>query len=295
MIRCPFRSTARRLPLGRDDARPFAPWLMALMVYVASLAGIGLLMVDDLLRDADDQLASRLTVQVPADASAARIQTILAVLRQTAGIRSVHLLTPSETGRLLEPWLGAPVPVDELPVPRLIDVAIDRGQALDMATLKQQLVAVVPELRLDDHRPYLGGLHGSARPLQGLLGAAIGTALLLVGLLAVFMTRAALTARRSDVELLHLLGAADRDIARPHAMRSLLHALLGGMIGTAAVLATLAALDGGAPPRLAAPVAAIGWGDWRLWAILTAVAVAAGIIAAASAWTTVLRRLRRMP
>ena len=213
MIRLPF---ARRRAFRRSPAMRHAGlrrWLVALMVYIAGLAGIGLILVDETLRASENLLAGRLTVQVPADASAARIETILAVLRQTPGIRSVHLLTPSETSRLLEPWLGSPVPLEELPVPRLIDVGLDPAAVVDMAKLGTQLASVVPEIRIDDYGPVVGGLRARARPVQALLGAAIGGALLLVAALAAFATGAALAARRSDIELLHLLGADDRQIA----------------------------------------------------------------------------------
>ena len=295
MIRLPFRSAPRLLPLGRDDARHVAPWLAGLMVYVASAAGIGLILVDDRRRADDELLARTLTVQVPAEASPARLQTVVAVLRQVRGVRSVQLLTPEATGRLLEPWLGAPVPGEQLPVPRLIDVAVERGDTVDMATLRQQVAAVVPEVRVDDNRPFLRDLHVRAGSLQALLGASIGATLLLMALLAVFTTAAALTARRTEIELLHLLGAADRDIAMPCAMRSLRHGLIGGGIGAAALFAALAVLGDGGLLRLEAPRAALGWADWRPWAVLAITTGAFGIVAAASAWATVLRRLARLP
>src|SRR3954452_3708256 len=177
MIRLPFASTARLPPFASDAASWIAPWLVALMVYVAGLAGIGLILIDETLRASENLLSGRLRIQIPADASAARIETILALLRQTSGIRSVHLLTPSEMGRLLESWLGSPVPLEELPVPRLIDVDLDPAAAIDMAKLGTQLGAVVPEIRLDDYRPVVGGLRAQAWPVQTLLGAAIGGAL----------------------------------------------------------------------------------------------------------------------
>ena len=294
MIGLPLRSAPRVLPHGRDDARLVAPCLVALMVCVAGFAGIGLLIIDDTKRAAGVLLSGNLTIQVPVDTSAPRLQTMLAVLRQTSGVRSVNLLTPAETGRLLEPWLGPPMSGDELPVPRLIDVGLDPGSSINRETLKQQLAAVVPEVRIDDHRPYLAGLDAGVQPLQGLLGAAIGAALLLTAMLAAFATRAALAARQADVELLHVLGASDSDIARPYAMRSLRHGLIGSGLGAAAIVAAIALLSGGGLVRLAAPVA-IGLTDWRLWTILAAVTAATCIIAAASVWAAVLRRLARLP
>src|SRR4051794_15679978 len=81
MMRVPFRAPPRIPSLADDAARWFAPFLVALMVYLASLAGIGLILVDQTLYASQDALAGRLTVQVPAEASAARLQTMLAVLR----------------------------------------------------------------------------------------------------------------------------------------------------------------------------------------------------------------------
>src|SRR4051794_19559719 len=289
MIRLPFTSVARLPPFAGDAVGWIAPWLVALMVYIAGLAGIGLILIDETLRASENLLADRLTIQVPADASAARIETILAVLRQSSGIRSVHLLTPSETGRLLEAWLGSPVP---LPVPRLIDVGLDPTAAIDIAKLGTQLGAVVSEIRIDDYRPVVGGLRARAWPVQALLGAVIGGALLLVAASAAFATGAALAARRSEIELLHLVGAHDRQIAHPYAARSLVHALIGGGTATAALLATVAALGGTSQLICpAAPAEGIGLGDWRLWAVLAVTAMAAGILATASARATTRRRL----
>jgi cell division transport system permease protein len=296
MIRIPLRSRPRVPRLAGDSARWFAPWLVALMVYLASLAGIGLILVDETLRASENLLAGRLTVQVPAEASAARIETILAVLRQTPGIRSAHLLTPSETSRLLEPWLGSPVSLEELPVPRLIDVGFDPAVVIDMAKLRTQLAAVVSQIRLDDYRPVVSGLHTRARPVQALLGAAIVSALLLVAALAVFATNAALTARRSDVELMHRVGADERQIARPYAARSLVNGLIGGSIAAVAIVATVVALGGaGQLLHLAAAAEGIGLGDWRLWVVLAVMTVVAGILAATSARATVRWRLARLP
>ena len=296
MIRVPFLAAPGVPPFAGDAARWLAPWFVALMVYVAGLAGIGLILIDETLRASETLLAGRMTVQVPAETSAARVETIVAVLRQTTGIRSVHLLTPSETSRLLEPWLGSAVPLEELPVPQLIDAGIEPVGAVDLGKLRQQLASVVPEIRIDEYGPVTRGLRARAGPVQALLGAAISGALLLVAALATFATAAAVAARRSDIELLHLLGADDRQIARPFATRALAYGLIGGGIATAAIAATVPLLGGTGPLiRLAAPTEGIGLGDWRLWLVLAVMTVVVGIFAAASARATVRRRLARLP
>jgi cell division transport system permease protein len=112
----------------------------------------------------------------------------------------------------------------------------------------------------------------------------------------VFAVRAALMVDRSVVELLHVLGAADSDIARGFAIRSLRLGLSGGVIGAVAALLTIIAVSGsGSVVQLPAPITVNGAADWRVWGVLSGVVPAAGLIAMASAWVAVLRRLAGMP
>jgi cell division transport system permease protein len=291
-----YRLAARRgLALGMNQSARLLPLVVALLVYVAGLGGVGLIVLDESLRASERALAETLTLQVPSGVSNARLETILALLRQAPGIVSVHLLDPAETARLLEPWLGS-VPLDDLPVPRLIDLRVDPDGAVDLAALRRQLTSVVPDARLDDHRQWPQGMHAAARRIEGILAAGITIATLLIAASAAVAVRAALMTDRSVVELLHLLGAADADIAGEFAVRLLRLGLSGGVVGAVAALFTILALSGaGSIVELPAPIAVNGAADWRVWGILAAIVPAAGLIAMASAWIVVRLRLAAMP
>jgi cell division transport system permease protein len=301
MIGFGFANAPRELPLGPDESAWFLPAVVALMVYVAALGGVGVILVADALRASEQALAASLTLEVPAEASDARLETVLALLRQTPGIGSVHLLGPAETAQLLEPWLGPGVPLDQLPAPRLIDLRRDPKGTLDVAKLREQLAAVVPDARLDDPLPSAKKMWSAARRIEGILAAGVAVALGLVAVSAVFAVRTALMANRSVGELLHVLGSADADIARGFALRSLRLGLLGGAVGALAALLTIVLIRGaGSIVQLPAPIpghgiAANGIANWRVWAVLSGVALAAGLIAMASAWVAALRRLAAMP
>ena len=207
--------------------------------------------------------------------------------------------------------LGPAAPLDELPVPRLVDLRTGPKAGIDVTALRTQLAAVVPDARLDDHLSPPKGMRAAARRIEGILVGGIAVALLLVATSAMFAVRTALMADRSAVQLLHVLGAADSAIARRFAVRSLRLGLVGGGIGAVSALLTIVALDGtGAVVQLPAPlsangiaangivangIAANGIADWRLWAVLGSAALAAGLIAMASAWATARRRLAVMP
>ncbi len=207
----------------------------------------------------------------------------------------MHLLTPAETAHLLEPWLGPSVPFADLPMPRLVDLRTDPAKTIDLATLRKHLASVVPGARLDEHRAWLQGLHAAALRLDLILAAGLAVALALVATSAAATTRSALIAHHSLIDLVLLLGAADSAIASPFAVRALRLGLLGGVIGSAVLALTIAALGNVAGiVEPAVPIAGTGVADWRLWAILIGLVVAAGLIATASSWLTVWRLLARM-
>ena len=280
----------------RDDALRSLPWIVAVLAYLAGLCGFGLVVVQGSVHAAERALTTALTLQVPAETSNARLETVLAVLRQTKGIASARPLEPAETARLLEPWLGPKVPIDALPVPRLIDLRLDPAGGPDLAALQHQIASVVPEARLDDRREWLGGVRSAATRVAVTLSAAIVAALALVAATSIFGVRAGLMIDRQAIEVLHLLGTPDTELARQFAIRCLQLGLVGGVIGAAALALTVLALgDAGSLVQLPAPTNARGIGDWRFWLILIAVIGTSGLIAMASAGLVVLRWLARLP
>jgi cell division transport system permease protein len=280
-------------PLAGDSTGPLLVWIVALTGYLAAVGGLALVLLSSDLREWNRSLGNSLTVQVPAEVSAARIDTILALLRQTAGVRGVRLLEPAETAKLLEPWLGPAAGTATLPIPRLVDVQVDPKAAIDIADLRQKLSSIVPGAQLDDYRQWLDNSRHIAIRLEGLIAVGLVLIALLAVALAAALTRARLVAHRQTIELLHLIGAADADVARPFQADALRRGLLGGAIGAAAALITLIAFADILPPQ--ASPAAVGIGDWRLWGVAISAALVAGVVAMVVARITALRRVALMP
>lgn len=284
------------LPLGSDATGRFLPWIIALMVYLTVLGGVGLMLLGDTLHEWDRSLQTTMTVQLPADSSAGRIETAVALLKQTPGVASVHLLGPDETARLIAPWLGSNVSADSLPLPHLVDMRVDPGAQLDIAGLKQKLTQIDPGADLADHRSVLIELRGFAIKVESVLGAGVIFVAVLLVLTIVFSARTGLAIHQPVVELLHLLGAPDRYIARQFQTHALWLGLRGGIIGGIAAAVTIVVLGRAAATiSLPLPVASPGLLDWRPWVLLVIAAIAAGLIAMATARATIARRLARMP
>lgn len=284
------------LPLRQDASGRFLPWIIALMVYLAAMGGVGLIWLSDTLGQWSASLTSALTLQIPADTSQPRIDMALGALRQTKGVVSAQLLQPDETAKLLQPWLGNNVPVASLPLPHLIDIRIDPHATLDYATLRSQLESIIPNAQLDNNRSSLSGVRDFAMRVEGVLTAGLLVVTALIITIIIFTARIGLAIHRSVIELLHLLGAQDAYIARQFQVHALTLGLRGGVIGAVAAAITVIILGPAAHMlALPVPIAAYGIFDWRVWLLLIVACLVAGGISMVTARITVLRQLARMP
>ncbi len=216
---------------------------MAVMCYLACLA-IGALVVIHRATEAWSAGISReVTVQVRPLSNANIDDEILKavnVLQQTEGVIHVGVLDKQAAARLLEPWLGRAA-IDDLPVPRLIRVTIDETHPPDFDALQKNLQEV-KGASLDTHRRWQAELSRLGNVLS-LLAALV---LVLISVASVTLVAAAargvIETHRSIVDVLELIGAEHRFIARQNDRQFLASGLLAGMLGLIAGLATFAVL-----------------------------------------------------
>ncbi len=190
-----------------------------------------------------DELARSATLRIsaPADQMAAQTATALTVLAQTPGVASARALSPEEQAALLEPWFGTALPLDQLPMPQLIEV-IEADPGYDIAGLRLRLSAEVPGAVLDDHTRWRRPLVQAANSLRRLGWISIA---LIGGAMAAMITlaaNAALAANLQVIEVLRLIGARDGYIAQAFVRRFTLRAFTGAAVGTALGVAGIALL-----------------------------------------------------
>ena len=289
----------RDVPLDKDASARFLPWLIAFMVYLATLALAAAIAVSNVTQAWDTGLAGKLTVQVPpaaGDGSAgqtARIDAVLDELRQTPGVRSAEQLSQQQMAELLRPWLGDAADSAELPLPALIAVEVAPKRAPELSSLQRRLDGAAAGTRVDDHQRTLGRLLEVARTLQ-LLAVLV---VVLVGAAAVvtvvFVTRTGLSIHRNVIELLHLIGAHDAYVARQFQRHALRLGLTGGVVGLALGAATLWALARWVGQEAGAIVPELTLSRMQ-WLSLAAVPLAATLVAMLTARVTVLRTLAKL-
>lgn len=190
-----------------------------------------------------EALAKTATIRLSAPEGQVQIQTdaILATLAVTPGIKSYRQIDDAETKKLLEPWFGPDLPVEALPIPRLIEV-VEADPPYDAEGLKQRLKAEAPGAVLDDHTRWRRPLAEAASRIRllGILSIAlIGATMAAMITLA---ARAALATNAEVIRVLRLVGAKDSYIARAFVRRFTLRTLAGAAVGAAAGLVGVAAL-----------------------------------------------------
>jgi cell division transport system permease protein len=282
------------LPEGRLSGP--MPWVIAIMMFLtvlAAAAGMGLASAAARL---DDQIGGRVTIQIveanPAR-KAAQSAAAVAAIQDLPGVVAVRPVPEEEVNRLLVPWLGTSGIAEDIPIPALIDVDLTPEGHARLAELTRAVTAAARAARVDDNGQWLA-------PLASLIGAlkwlAAGLVLLMVGATAatvVLAARAALDMHRATIEVLHLMGATDVQVARLFQRRIALDALFGGLIGF--ILAALVLIGiGQRVSALGSELLGSASVPAPAWGILVGLPLFGVLLAMLVARLTILRALGRM-
>ncbi len=208
--------------------------VVAIMTFLASITTGTVLLVNASAAEWQSEIASEITIQVRPMAgrdldrdTAAAVQA----MRGQAGIVEVRPFTKEESAKLLEPWLGSGLALDDLPVPRVIVARVQPGTELDLAALRGRVMLAAPNASVDDHRAWIERMR-SMTGATVLAGVGILVLVIAATVISVsFATRGAMAANRPIVEVLHFVGAGDRYIANRFLRHFLRLGLEGGLIG----------------------------------------------------------------
>lgn len=219
--------------------------VVAIMTFLASITTGAVILVGTAASDWQSDVSREVTIQVIPAAGRdmdATVQQAAALARGFPGIGDVLPYSKEQSSKLLEPWLGSGLSLDELPVPRLIVVRIAPGAAPDIPQLRRNLAEQVPGAVLDDHRGFIERMRAMAGTA---VAAGVFILILVVAatmLSVTFATRGAMATNKPVIEVLHFVGAKNGFIAGHFQRHFLMLGLQGGVLGggVAVLLFTLA-------------------------------------------------------
>lgn len=273
------------------------PWVIAILIALVVIAAAGGLALRNLANNAQADLSAALTVQVIEPNPELRLERgkdAVRVLTALDGVKAVRLVPEAELAALLEPWLGEAAASGDVPIPALIDVELARrASASDIARIEAALAAQVPGARVDAQSDWLRPVYGALSALQWLALGLIALVALATAAAVWLAARNAFASARDTVEIIHLLGATDRQISAEFLRTVLREAVFGALVGTALGGAAVwllgqqfAALDSGM-----AGGGALMMADWLA---LVAVPLGGVLIALVTARITIAFALRDM-
>lgn len=275
------------------------PWVIAIMVGLMVIAAAGGLALRNTGQAAARELSGGVTIQIveaAPDEQARQAAAALARLGRIAGVSEARLVPRAELDALVEPWLGGVAGPDDvaIPVPALIDARL--SGALTAARLDELQAAVrqaAPAARVDAQSTWLKPVFGAVDTLQWLALALILLLSCATGAAVLLAARTALGNNRETIEIVHLLGGTDAQIARIFQRSIAFDAIGGGIAGMAAAFVVIALLGKTFAALQAGIVTGAALGGWD-WALLGLIPLAAVAVATMTARWTVMRALRRM-
>jgi cell division transport system permease protein len=267
--------------------------VVAIMTFLASITTGTVLLVGASAAEWQSEVGSEITIQVRPQGGRDIERDVAAAteaMRAQPGIVEVRPFTKDESAKLLEPWLGSGLSLDELPVPRVIVARAQPGATLDLAALRSRVTQAAPTASVDDHRAWIERMR-SMTGATVLAGIGILALVIIATIISVsFATRGAMAANRPIVEVLHFVGAGDRYIANRFFRHFLRLGLEGGVIGGGAAMLGFGFSESIAGWFSGTPVgdqfaALLGTFSLRASGYLT-LAVQAVLIAAITAWAS---------
>ena len=208
--------------------------VVAIMTFLASITTGAVLLVSASAAEWQSEVATEITIQVrpaPGRDIDRDAVAVAEAIRGQPGIVEIRPFTKEESAKLLEPWLGSGLSLDDLPVPRVIVARVQPGTALDLEALRRRVTQVTPSASVDDHRAWIERMR-SMTGATVIAGIGILVLVIIATIISVsFATRGAMAANRPIVEVLHFVGAGDRYIANRFLRHFLRLGLEGGIIG----------------------------------------------------------------
>ena len=303
MSKSVYIARKQELPLKGDSTSLFLQVIISIAVFIFAITLSGVLSINSILENWNQSILGSLTVQImpinDANQEKAAAETLayqekaIEFLQTVEGVIKVTPLDDEQLKGLIQPWLGDGVNIENLPMPRIIDVKLASDAEIDFAKLAQDLAVASPQASLDNHKLWLSKL---IRFADGLKLIALTVLLLITAISAgaiFYTTQMSLGLHRYIIEILHIMGAKDAYVAQQYAKRMAVLGLIGGLFGLLFAIPIIffigslaTQIEGGIISE-----ANLSIGDWIMILILPLFAMTISMF---TAYYTVKRTLQKM-
>lgn len=242
-------SRKKELPLQDDSSNLFLQIMISIAVFLFGVTLAGVLSINSMLETWNESILGSLTVQVmpvnDVNQEQAKAQTLaqqekaVELLKSKPEVEKVTPLNNEQLQKLIQPWLGDGVEVNDLPIPQLIDVKLKTGAEVDFMGWAEELAVAAPQASLDNHKLWLNKLIKFADGLKVLALAILVLVVFITSGAIFYCTQTSLGLHKHIIEILHLMGAKDTYVAQQYAKRTGWLGFLGGIYGLFLAIPTI--------------------------------------------------------
>ncbi|MFI3241006.1 MAG: FtsX-like permease family protein [Alphaproteobacteria bacterium] len=298
-----FLTRKKELPLKDEKSQFFLRIMVSIATFLFAVSLSGVLAINAMIKNWNDSIIGSMTIQIMPISNLdknlvkedmdAHIANVLGFLRGVREVEEANLLKDYQLKKLISPWLGDAVNLENLPLPQLIDVKIKKGADVDFIKLSEKLAEISPLASIDNHKLWLAKLISFADGLKFLASSVLFLVLIISCGAIYYSTLTSMGLHKSIIEILHIMGAKDAYIAQQYSYRTGWVGAVGGIIGLVFAIPTIFLLselsntiEGGIISQ-----ARLSQGDW--FAIFS-LPIFSGLIAMYTAYFTVKSKLQKM-
>lgn len=183
---------------------------------------------------------SRFVIELPAGVTG-DLPKLLAAIRSAPGVQSATPVPETEMRKTLESWLGNAAAAQDLPIPALVTVELKPG--LKQTELQTQISHQFAGATMVAEAAELAPLLRSLQTLQWLAFSLVILVAVATSAAVVLAARGALDTHRFTIEIMHGIGATDRQVTRLFERKIATDALIGAVAGGLAATFGLLLVD----------------------------------------------------
>jgi cell division transport system permease protein len=226
----------KTIPIGSAQSSRSLSLIFSVLIFLLSFVAACVFTFGHGFHKWEQGNSLKITVEVPINMQSPQdhekiVDSTCGELKHTSGVLSVRPVDPEKLKAMLNAWAGDPKTNVDIPIPSLLDVEFKKTQPLDIDKLKQRLRLISPDITVENHSTWAEKLTVFGRSLK-LVTVLIGSFILFCTVVIVILvTKSALQAYYSTLDILRLLGAKDSYIARIFQNQVLKSSFYGGIFG----------------------------------------------------------------
>jgi cell division transport system permease protein len=247
----PLTESIEDIPISQEGSRPFLPWIMGLFtLFLVVVLACTLSMGGTFLRW-NHQLTNKFTIEIPnvtvvspedqhpqQDLTQAHpnplptmLQSVMDVLKTYPSIVKAEVVEQDHLLNLVKPLIGNVELLGDLQLPILVDMETLSSADFPLDDLRQKLKPISDLIRVEPHARWQQTLYTFGKAIRTLSYAMMAFIVAMIFVVVGFVTRSAVSAYESQINVLRLMGAKNSYIAGHFQRHTFMHCLKGGGVG----------------------------------------------------------------